>query len=440
MSFLRDSGGAMLLQLLAAGLQFVAAVLVARGLAPEGRGIYGLVVLIPEMTRAIAHLGFGTATTRQTVKEPDRSATLAANATLLGICTCVIFCGVLLSFSTHLLHFVQAKGWEGVPAAQGGLATTVFWGILGLPLLLFEGYLNGLLTASRAILTANAAKALQAGSFCLLVPLLFHSSGPTVHSAILAWVFSFALGDLVMAVALLPRLSGPFLPDFPLMRRTFVFGLKTFPASVAVYLLFRVDVALVRAWRTAAEVGLYTNAASLAMVFQILGFATERALVPRLMSRTAEEADQITPLATRSFLLVGFPLAALAIVGAWFVVPLIFGEPYRPSVLPFAILLPGLVIGNVGQICNTDLLGRGYPGYASISATAALLVNLLLNVLLIPRLGIQGAAIASLVCYSQHGIMLAAIHSHLTGVPLRKILLPGPHDALELYWLVFRRR
>ena len=222
---------------------------------------------------------------------------------------------------------------------------------------------------------------------------------------------------------------GRWKPDLGLAGKAFTFGIKAMPTSIAVYLLLRLDVVLVRYLGNAEMVGIYSISAASAMMFQIVGFSVERAMVPRIMGKSKEEADVLTPLVTRSFLLVAVPLALVSALLAWPFVPFIFGQEFAGAVLPLALILPGIVLGNVGQIANTDLLGRGFPGYAAISALIALAVNIGLNFYLIPRHGIVGAGFASLVCYSLFGLLLAVIYRHLTGVKVRELVIPKREDV-----------
>jgi len=386
MSFLRDSGGAAVLQLTGAALQFLAGWVVATWLLPDGRGVFALIVLVPEITRAFAHLGFGTASTKLTAQNHSISARVTTNAISFCLFVSAVCCGGLVLFFPWLLEFVKGDGFERVIAAAGGIEIALYLSIFSLPLLILEGYLGGQLVALGAILSSNVAKVAQTGSFAALVLGLFYTQGATT-----------------------------------------------------VFLLFRLDIALVRQWRSMSEVGVYSVAASLAMMFQVIGFAVERSLVPRLMSRGGEETKILTPLATRSFIAIGFPIGVVAALGGWLLIPIVFGSEYSGAILPFALFLPGLVFANVGQICNTDLIGRGHPQWASISASIALVINIILNVILIPRMGIVGAAIASLVCYSQHGITLAFMYSRVVGVSLRQILVPGREDLSKIIGLFGRR-
>ena len=436
MSLFRDSGGAVVLQLAGAGLQFLAGILLARWLFTDGRGVFGLIMLIPEMTRAVVNWGFGTASTRFSAKNPSESASISLNAISFGVLSGVLFSGVLLLFFPWLMDFVKGEGFEEVAAVNNGVEIAIWVSVLSLPLLLLESFLGGQLVALRAILASNMAKVVQTGSFALFLWLFFRLYGPTVAVAIVARALSFALGNLFAFLVLTRVWKGPKKVSKERLVEVFQFGIRTLPASIAVFLLFRIDVALVRIWRPVSDVGIYVLASSLAMMFQVVGFAVERSLVPRIMGKTGEETKVLTPLATRCFMLVGFPIAAVAILCAWPLVPLLFGEDFAPAFLPFAIFLPGLVFGNVGQICNTDLLGRGFPAYASYSAAVALACNIGLNIWLIPKVGIVGAALASLVCYTLHGVILSAIYSRVVGVPLSSMLIPKLSDVGRILNLV----
>jgi len=429
MSFLRDSGGAALLQLLGAALQFGAGVAVARWLEPEGRGVFALVVLIPEIARAIAHSGFGTASTRITARDHSQSARVGINAISYGVLVGALFSGGLLAFSPQLLEFVQGEGFENAVAAAGGVEWGLFLSICTLPLLILEGYLGGQLIALGAVLTSNWAKVVQAGSFAVLLPVLFLTQEASVNMAVVARLLAFAVGNLFAFLALVKVWKGPRRPSLSLGKAAFLFGLRTIPASIALFLLFRIDVALVRLWRPMEDVGVYAVVATLGMMFQVVGYAVERALVPRIMSRSPDETRILTPLATRSFMLLGMPLAMVCGLLAWPGIPLVYGEGYASGVFPLMLILPGLVLGNVGQICNTDLIGRGHPGKASVSASVALAVNIGLNIWLIPKWGILGAATASLVCYSLHGLILAHLYARVAEIPMSSVFLPKSSDV-----------
>jgi O-antigen/teichoic acid export membrane protein len=115
-------------------------------------------------------------------------------------------------------------------------------------------------------------------------------------------------------------------------------------------------------------------------------------------------------------------------VGSSLFLPLVFGERFRPSVAIVWLLLPGTVALSLGRVAASDLSGRGKSGYSSVFSVNALVVTVVLDLLLIPRIGINGAAIASSVAYSTNAVLLLAALRYELKVSWRTLLLPGRQE------------
>jgi peptidoglycan biosynthesis protein MviN/MurJ (putative lipid II flippase) len=63
-----------------------------------------------------------------------------------------------------------------------------------------------------------------------------------------------------------------------------------------------------------------------------------------------------------------------------------------------------------------------------VFAIIALAVTIALDFLLIPRLGIQGAALASTAAYSTNAILILAALKHELRIAWKKLLLPTNED------------
>ena len=72
---------------------------------------------------------------------------------------------------------------------------------------------------------------------------------------------------------------------------------------------------------------------------------------------------------------------------------------------------------------HSDLAGRGRPEITLYVFSGALVVNIALNLFLIPKMGIEGAALASTASYTLGSLVLGYIFSRLTNTRLRDILL-----------------
>jgi Na+-driven multidrug efflux pump len=81
---------------------------------------------------------------------------------------------------------------------------------------------------------------------------------------------------------------------------------------------------------------------------------------------------------------------------------------------------------------SADLAARGKPEYSSVFALAALAVTVLLDFLLIPRMGIRGAALASSVAYFVDSLLLIAKLRQLLAVRWSDLLIVKRSD-LALY-------
>ena len=100
------------------------------------------------------------------------------------------------------------------------------------------------------------------------------------------------------------------------------------------------------------------------------------------------------------------------------VVRLLFGLEYAGAVPSAVILMPAVVLLGVNTVYMNYFSSLEMPMFVVYSLAAAAILNITLNWQLIPRLGIEGAALASVICY---GLMLAASVVYSRSVPMRKI-------------------
>jgi len=82
-----------------------------------------------------------------------------------------------------------------------------------------------------------------------------------------------------------------------------------------------------------------------------------------------------------------------------------FGEGYVGGAFAMQILLLGIISLGLHSITSTILGGIGQPAISTKILIQGAALNFLLNLLLIPRLGIIGAALTSLIAYFYVAIM-----------------------------------
>ena len=94
-------------------------------------------------------------------------------------------------------------------------------------------------------------------------------------------------------------------------------------------------------------------------------------------------------------------------------IPWIFGTAYTGAVLPFIILLPGIVIWSYMSIISNSLPGLGYLNINIISSSICLSINIIGNLFAIPKYGTNGAALASTVAYVVAALYTIAMYKRI---------------------------
>jgi len=114
-------------------------------------------------------------------------------------------------------------------------------------------------------------------------------------------------------------------------------------------------------------------------------------------------------------------LAGLSIVA----LPLLFGKDFQPAVVPACLLLVGLAVEGAAAVASAYLWGAGRPGANSVGMGVGVVITIALDLLLIPRYGASGAAIASSAAY----LATAGVLSRLAWVWSQRSI-DMTHDAI----------
>lgn len=385
----------------------IAGVVIARVLAPEGRGAYAVVVTAATTAIAVGHLSIETANL-SLWKRSELRASLTANVVLLSMSL-----GLLVAGLAWLCILVL--GEERMPVySQGGLALA----LLGVPLGLLGLWTNNLLSLNARVERLNLglvlSGVLQTGTLLLLA-----STGRlTVTAVVAVWVASTAAPLLVSLPTLRPRL-GAF--SMPVLRLQVASGLRFHPGVALLFLLFKVDLLVVNAVRSPRDVGLYALAVTLAELVYLLTDAVSQAIMSRQAGGGMAAAD-ITARAVRINAWGCGGIALALLLSAQVLVPLVYSDDFSGSVAPLMVLLPGVVALAIGRPLAVLLAALDRPGLLAALSTGAFVLHLVALWLLVPPMGIVGAAAASTVGYVSlaAGYLLAG--RRLTGTPWQDLL------------------
>ncbi|HEX2468826.1 MAG TPA: lipopolysaccharide biosynthesis protein [Solirubrobacterales bacterium] len=212
------------------------------------------------------------------------------------------------------------------------------------------------------------------------------------------------------------RLS--FVPDSALLRRMVRFGLPTMPAELTLYSLNFIDRILLVRLAGLAEAGLYALAIKFANGMQVLSRGFQLAFPPLAYSiADDEEARRAYSLLFTWFAAV----CAFGVAGLWLLsrslVDVLAAEEFAEAHEAIGLLATGVALYAL-YLALVVILGRTGRTEFNFPATAAgTAANVVLNLVLIPPLGIVGAGLALVGSYVIVLVLMYAFTQRLFPVP-----------------------
>ncbi|HET6676033.1 MAG TPA: polysaccharide biosynthesis C-terminal domain-containing protein, partial [Nitrospiraceae bacterium] len=190
----------------------------------------------------------------------------------------------------------------------------------------------------------------------------------------------------------------------PLPRRElFQFGFSSMAYAGIAMTLYSVDVVLVRHFAGDQQTGLYAAAVQWSEFVWFLPIAIEGVMLQttaRLWSQG--QMDEITQLVSRLVRYVALTTAFLLLFVLVFseqIVTLYFGPEFNGAAVPLQLLVPGAFAFSLARVIRPVIQARGWVMTLLKVVVAATVINIALNVALVPLWGAVGASVATSVSF-----------------------------------------
>jgi O-antigen/teichoic acid export membrane protein len=170
-----------------------------------------------------------------------------------------------------------------------------------------------------------------------------------------------------------------------------------------VWALFtQVDILLIGAFLGSAAAGIFQAPVRLLALLSYPGIALGAAVGPRLARTAADRDPDPAPLlrSARSLLAIQGFAAAVVVGCAGPLTRLVLGGGYAESGTVLAALAPYVFLGGLAPLLSNGIDYLGGTRRRLIVGSTAVSVNVVLDVLLLPRIGVVGAAIGTDVAYA----------------------------------------
>lgn len=394
----RETLGSMGLKLTSAVLSFLTAVLLARLLGPSENGIYAYVYALVSLLSIPSEFGLPTLVVRETA----RGMANQDYAIVQGVWRWAGRTTTLISLTLMILAIVGI--WVFKEPLTSKRLATFLWALALVPLIALGDLRSAALRGLQRVVAGQVPELLiRPGVFALLLgaTALMQGTSLSAQNAMALYVVSSALAFGVGAWLLwkstptyvrqaIPRVENRswLWSALPL---ALISGMQLINQQAAVLLqgFFLPD----------AEIGIYRVAVQVSALASFGLLATNTVLSPRFAALHAQgETVKLQRLVTISarailgfnlILTIGFVLAGQSFLR------LAFGTSYETAYVPLLILLGGQLINSVAGSVGVLLNMTGYEQDTAKGMGLAAVLNLTLNLLLIPRWGIAGSSIAT---------------------------------------------
>ncbi len=402
----------------------------ARVLGAAEYGLFSYALGLAGFFTVFADIGVGQIMTRESAKNPE-SRSYYFSTTFWIKLILLIFAGVFI-----IIFIPRLSNVNRVEALLPFIALLVF----------FDGLRDFSLSFFRALekMEREAIVTVFTNLIIVVSGFIVFTFSANAKTFMIAYAASVAAGAII-AITILRK---EFYKIFNYARITLVKPIIysalpiAFSSTLGAFML-NTDLLMLGWWQSAEQIGYYSAGQKIAQVLFTLPAIIASAIFPTLARLIGEGAREKVTMLMQKSLLLAFLLALPATLGGIIlgsqIIVLIYGATYMPAILNFQILMvtvllnfPGVLIGNAAIAYDRQ---KQITKYLLIAA----LGNALLDAILIPRYGIVGSTIATIIaltidiglCWSLlKKITGFTIFPHIGKIVLSSLLMGGVTFAL----------
>ena len=373
----------LLMKVLVLVLSLCCGMVTARSLGPAGRGEQSAIVLWPYLVCGVAGFGIAPAVCYYTSRNKEREGGLLVVGSLLA------FVGGLLGAAIGAVVITRYLGHY-----SGDIISAARLMLLFVPLILI-GYVFRANLEARANFTSSNQSRVWPFVYTLgALIILWATHRLTPITAALALFVPLALQSVWLGYRLARH--------FVFVRTTFAtdvrdllsYGLRTCGADVFYTLSTQVDLAFIIAFLSPAALGIYTIALTAARQLNLLQVSLNMVLLPKASGLDFDAALDLVGRMARISTLITAAGTLIALVVLPALIPLFYGTAFLSAGVITRILILETFLMSIASVFAQAFNSTGRPGIVTGFQAGWVATSILFLFLLVPRLGLSGAAIA----------------------------------------------
>jgi len=423
---IKNTASLLFLGIISQLIGFAAVIYLARVLGPGGFGKINFAIAIITYFTLIANMGLPLLGTREIAREKDKIKDYIGNILILRLCLALLgFCLLLLlafflNKPLEIKYLIIFYGFGFIPSAL-----LLDWAFQGVEKMEYIGLGNILATAIYVVLVLSFVKSPEQ---ILLIP-CFQVAGSLLAAAILFSIFAKNFGKPVFKIDLVFWKS--------LIRQSLPIGFSLIMAQI----FYNIDTVMLGFMRSDEEVGYYNAAYKIIMLFIFVIGVYHDAIFPVISNYYKTSLDSLRKLlsVTQELMVaVAVPLAVGGTILARPIINLLYGTDYNNGIIAFQILIWAVVIIYINTAYSRGLLACKKENWFLAGTIIPAVVNVVANFILIPPLGLKGAAISTVIAEASGFLVMYIGFKKIFHMPFHNYivrpLLASSLMLIFLYW------
>ncbi|AXV40952.1 flippase [Methanobacterium sp. BAmetb5] len=421
MKFVKDTLLTFSTQIITVILGVITSVILARALGPMNLGVYSLIILTFTILGTFGNLGIAISNTYYGVKKEYEWNEIASNSLIVAF-----ILGIILIIVFIVFYYLQPSFLKNIDLSAILIST------ISLPFILLIPYFQNILLGQDRINAYNSINIIQSILYLLLIVIVLYFNR-NLSGVVISLAISYII-TAIMPILLVYRFT-PFKLQFNivLFKKSVNFGLKGYLGNLIQFFNYRIDMYLISfLLLNNASVGYYSISVMLAESLWYLPNAIGTLVFARTPGLTDAEKNRTTPQICRNTLFITTVLAIILFITGKYIILILYGSKYLPALEPLWVLLPGIISLSICKVLSNEIIGRGKPMINTYAAIISLVINIPLNIIFIPQMGIIGSALASSISYIIITLIVLTSFIKLSKNSLKETLILKKEDV-EIY-------
>ena len=420
MGFVKNSLYTLISNIIIICIGFFTSWVISRTLGAELQGVYNLAILIPNLMYNFLNFGQDTSTmfflSNKTINKRDLIDNMIPVSIFYTIISTLL--GTLFIFLLKDSMFTEVSN------------NTLIFALIISPLTFLNNNLTAVLKSEGEFFSVNKVQVINKIIYFLICTILFFIVDVNIVIFANIIILSISIISLWKKIGI-KSIRIKFNKEY--QKKNISYGFKSYLANMITFLNYRLDTFIIKALsKSTMAVGQYGVSVTLAEQVWVFASAISSVMFPYITSiENDEDKSKVTSLTFKIVMVVTF-MAIIVLFFASNLIRFVYGEDYYGSIIPLKILLIGVFSLSLGKILANDIASRGKPELNALSNLIGLLVNVIFNILLIPRFGIAGAAMATSISYTLTSSIFLISFIKLTGLTLKELLVFNKEERVVI--------